>query len=456
MKNGVMKRLSRYVWLLAFLFVAMGVAAQQLTVSHKVKKKETIYGIARDYGITIEQLMQANPGMESPDYQLKKGTIIQIPVIASGPQADAGSVAPVTSSGTADDVRSRSIRLGVMLPLHQSNNDGKRMVEYYRGVLMACDSVKKEGISVDVYAWNLPENGNVKALLDLPEARNCDMVIGPFYSKYMSVMSAFADDHDVLLVVPFSIHAPEVYSNRNIFQIYQTPNDLTESTARRCAEWFKDSHIIVVDCADSTSTKGAFTAMLRRQLEVADRRYSLTSLKSSDANFAAAFVKDQPNVVVLNSARSRDLLAAFGRLSAIKASQPEVQISMFGYTEWLAYAQQQAGNFHKYGVYVPSPFYTNLLSPQTEAFQRRYRACFRQEMLPSLPRFALSGFDHALFFLRGLHKYGKAFDGAGGRFGYQPIQTPLKFERVGNGGLQNRSYMFIHYKPDYTIETINY
>jgi hypothetical protein len=61
-----------------------------------------------------------------------------------------------------------------------------------------------------------------------------------------------------------------------------------------------------------------------------------------------------------------------------------------------------------------------------------------------------------MFFLRGLHKYGKTFDGAAGRFGYQPLQTPLKFERIGNGGLQNRAYMFVHYKDNRTIETVNY
>jgi hypothetical protein len=129
---------------------------------------------------------------------------------------------------------------------------------------------------------------------------------------------------------------------------------------------------------------------------------------------------------------------------------------MFGYTEWMMYTQYQLENFYKYNVYIPAPFYTNLMSPQSERFQQLYRKNFSQDMMNALPRFAMTGFDHALFFLRGLHKYGKTFDGAAGRFGYQPLQTPLKFERIGNGGLQNRAYMFIHYKDDRTIETVNY
>jgi hypothetical protein len=95
-------------------------------------------------------------------------------------------------------------------------------------------------------------------------------------------------------------------------------------------------------------------------------------------------------------------------------------------------------------------------SPLAIRLERRYETNFGQTMQQALPRFALTGFDHAVFFLRGLHKYGKNFDGMSGRFGYQPVQTPLWFERIAGGGHQNRAYMFVHYKPDGTIEAINY
>ena len=111
---------------------------------------------------------------------------------------------------------------------------------------------------------------------------------------------------------------------------------------------------------------------------------------------------------------------------------------------------------YKYNVYLPTPFYTNLLSSATERLQQKYRWNFHQDMMTSLPRFAITGFDHAYFFLLGLHKYGKTFDGAAGRFGYQPVQTPLKFERVGNGGYKNKAFMFVHYLPEHKIEAVNY
>ena len=442
-----MKSLLRYFLICVFVVSQPLMAMSQSYRTHKVQKKETQYGIAKMYGITVEELVLANPGMELPGYKLKKGAVINIPD-GSKPAAD--------TQNADGDVRQRAIRMGIMLPLHNINNDGKRMVEYYRGLLMACDSLKKEGISVDIHAWNLPEEGDVKKLLDDPAAARCDIIFGPLYSRFVSPMSEFVESHHSLLVIPFSIHAPELYTNRNIFQVYQAPNEQVESTARRCAQFFKDYHPVIIDCGDTTSTKGSFTSTYRRQLEIEDVKYSLTSLKSSDVNFANAFVKDKRNLVVLNTARSRDLISVFGRLNDIKKNNPDIQIAMFGYTEWMMYTQHQQENFHKYNVYIPAPFFTNLSSPLAVRLQSLYHQNFHEDMMQALPRFALTGFDHAFFFLRGLHKYGMTFDGAAGRFGYLPLQTPLKFERIGNGGLQNRAFMFVHYKDDHTMETVNY
>ncbi len=447
---------------LAFLAAGMTMAAQTTKWRdlHKVKKKETIYSISRDYGITVDELMEANPEMKSADYKLKKGTTVFIPFPSSHVvQAVTQPVQQPAENGKAvaeTDVRNRAIRLGVMLPLHDINGDGKRMVEYYRGVLMACDSLKSQGISVDVYAWNVPEDGNVKQTLADPNAARCDMIIGPLYSKFVADMSAFVETHHIMMVIPFSINAPELYSNRHIFQVYQHPQEQNTTTARRFADWFADCHPVIVDCNDANSTKGPFTAALRAQLDSKTIAYSLTSLASADENFKKAFDAAKKNVVVLNSARVADMNALFGKLSAVTLANPDLQISVFGYTDWMSMADRQLENFYRYNVYIPSHFYTNLATPAAATLSAKYRQNFNQPMMPTCPRFAITGFDHAYFFLKGLHKYGKEFDGAAGRFGYPPVQTPLKFERIGNGGLQNRAYLFVHYKPEHQIELLNY
>ena len=440
------------------------VSAQQsanIREQHKVKKKETVFGISRAYGLTIEELINANPEMKQQGYELKIGTVLNIPYpksVIEKQEAERAAKAKKAAeeAAKADDVRNREIRLGVMLPLHDINGDGRRMMEYYRGVLMACDSLKKQGVSIDVHAWNTAEDDNIYKVLEDPAAAKCDLIIGPLYSKQMDALSDFVAKHDIRLVIPFSINAPQLTTNRNIFQVYQSQNEVSEATISHYLERFKDCHTVVIDCNDSTSKKGVFTFALRRQMESRGMAFVVTNLKSSEENFSRAFSRTKPNVVVLNTGRSQELGVAFSKINGLKANNPELDITMFGYSDWLLYTHRYLENYYKYNTYIPSVFYYNPLSPATQQFQQKYRQNFSSDMQNLLPRFAITGFDHAYFFLKGLHKYGKTFNGAEGMFGYPFIQTPLKFERYGNGGLRNKTLLFIHYKPDHLMETFKF
>ena len=455
-----MRRLLRYILLFALLFVAVGIISAQeedaIRGYHKVKRKETIFGISRMYDITIEELIAANPVMKGADYDLKKGDILRIPYPSKSREASLTSQTALSGTASDDDVKNRTIRLGVMLPLHNINGDGRRMVEYYRGVLMACDSLKKMGISVDVHAWNTPEDRDIRQVLLDEAASKCDMIIGPLYSKQMDVLSEFVKTYDIRLVIPFSINAPQLTTNRNIFQIWQSPTSINEETITHFMERFKDSHPVFIDCNDSTSNKGNFTSGLRRQLEQQGIVYSITNLKSGDENFLKAFSQTKQNVVILNTGRMQELGIAFSKLNSLKMKYQELDITMFGYTDWLRYTRNHLENYYKYNTYIPSAFFYNPVSPATKRLEQKYRWNFHADMQNVLPRFAITGFDHAYFFLRGLHKYGKSFNGAAGMFGYPPVQTPLQFERYGNGGLRNRTLMFVHYTPDHRVETIKF
>lgn len=461
-----MKQILRYFLLLTVLSMMVEPAVAQVQnfkELHQVKRKETIFGIARENGITIDELIKANPEMSTPGYELKKGDFIKIPYpkdtapTAAQPSAATQQIAmPANTVAKEKDMRQREIRLGIMLPLHNDNGDGKRMVEYYRGVLMACDSLKSQGISTDVRAWNLAEDTDINTVLSDPNAADRDVIIGPLYSKQVKALGDFALKHDIRVLMPFSINTQEIYNNYNLFQAYQNGNMLNEAYVQRFYQRFKDCHPILIDCNDSTSTKGGFTGSLRRMLEQHGIVYSITNLKSSEAMFKKAFSMNQRNIVILNTSRSTELNVAFAKLNGLLTSTPGILISMFGYPEWLMYTRNHLDNFYKFDVYVPSTYYMDPLAPRTERIKQKYRWNFHQDMQSYHARFAVTGFDHAFFFLKGLHLYGTHFTGASGMVGYTPFQTPLHFERLGNGGLQNKAMLFVHYSNNGKIETIQF
>ena len=428
---------------------------------HKVKRKETIFGIARENGLTVQELINANPEMNMPGYELKKGDYIKIPFPSDDPNAKPAVSTQEISMPTKPqvvetDMRQREIRIGVMLPLHNINGDGKRMVEYYRGILMACDSLRANGISTDVRAWNVAEDTDINEILQDPHAADRDVIIGPLYTKQVKALGDFARERNIRVLIPFSINSPEIFTNAMLFQVYQNGNMLNDGYVSHFYDRYKNYHTVIIDCNDTTSTKGGFTSTLRRKLEAEGKKYSITNLRSSETLFQKSFSATEPNVVVLNTSRLQELNVVIAKLNGMTMSHPQIQVSLFGYPEWMMYTSRHLDNFYKYDVCLPSTYYMNPVSARTARIKQKYRWNFHQDMQNYHQRYAVTGFDHAYFFIKGLHMYGKNFTGASGMVGYLPYQTPLHFERLSGGGLQNRARMFVHYTKDQRIETINF
>ena len=457
------KAIIRYLFMLFVAFLCTTAVAQNLKWRdmYQVKKKDTIFGIAKNYGLTVDELINANPEMKVAGYELKKGDYIFIPYPANTePKAATTKAAttpqPQTVAKTTQSQTTKTIKVGVVLPLHDVDGDGKRMTEYYRGFLMGCDSLKQQGYSIDVHAWNVPADADIRPTLQDASIRNCDVIFGPLYTKQVKPLSDFCKGAGIKLVIPFSIWGDEVSRNSEIFQVYQSLDELNNASIDAFISRFGNQHPVFIDCNDSTSKKGIFTFGLRNRLNARGVKYSITNLKSNEELFSKAFSRTQPNVVVLNTGRSPELTVAIAKLKALVASNPGVVVSLFGYTEWLMYTRNNLDNFYKFNTHIPSTFYYNPLSAKTQHLENGYRRWFGLETLYALPKFALMGYDHAQFFIRGLYKYGKAFNGTKPQNVYTPLQTPLDFKRVGSGGMQNRAFMLVRYTNDKKIELINY
>ena len=349
-----------------------------------------------------------------------------------------------------------SISVGVMLPLHHVDGDGRRMIEYYRGILMACDQLKSEGFHIDVHAWNVPVDADIKQTLLNNYANKCELIFGPLYSKQVKPLSEFCKAYNIKLVIPFSITGNDVVSNPNIFQVYQDNLSFNTSAINSYIERFSDSHPVFIDCNDSTSRKSNFTSNLRKVLEAKSIAYNITNIKSSDESFAKAFSRNKHNVVILNSDHYKELSAAIAKLDKMSSLYPGFVVSMFGYTEWLIYANYEFDNFCRYDTYIPTVFYHNQYSAATTSLEKNYKGWFNVEMQPAQPRFAITGYDHAQFFIRGIAKFGNKFVGSKSQNFYSSLQTPLCFEKLGKGGYVNTSFMLIHYLYNHSIESLAY
>lgn len=132
-----MRRIKRYFLVVVGLMLSVSIFAQTTKWRdiYMVKKKDTIFGIASSYGLSLPELMDANPEMKQEGYMLQKGATLFIPyakgqknpnqkTTAATPAASQKTVAPAAAKPAA--TVSNAVKIGVMLPLHDVDGDGKR------------------------------------------------------------------------------------------------------------------------------------------------------------------------------------------------------------------------------------------------------------------------------------------------------------------------------------------
>lgn len=427
---------------------------------HKVNKRETIFGLAKEYGVTIQQLIDANPEMKQEGYELKKGDLILVPFAKGKDSKKNESCTESTINRTAakQTVQGKGIRIGIMLPLHNLDGDGKRMVEYYRGILLALEQLKSEGITTDVHAWNVPKDGDIRTTLMDKNAENLDIIFGPLYSFQVKPLEDFCRARGTKLVIPFSVEGVNLAQTPDVFQVYQPEMQLNERAIACFLERFQSTHhIIFINCNDLHSRVGAFTSGLRKQLEVMNVKYDLTNLNSPIYDFAKHFHTARPNVVVLNTEKSPQMNRVFEKMDSLKRIRPGAAIVTYGYTQWFMYQDHALQNFFKYNVYIPTTYYYNKVANRTEAFEKLYKETYGEPMeKTNIPRMALVGYDQAEFFVRGLKNSGQSFRGMNSEVKYKPLQTRYNFEQVGQGGYRNNHFQLIHFKSDQTIDNLIY
>ena len=437
---------------------------------HKVEKKETLYSISRMYGITEAELIAANPELKTE--KLKKGKFLCIPYATT---ADANPVAPVAPSDadlTDDQLFAKNkkeskkmstIKAAVVLPF---NTDGTgtreqqvRMVEYYEGFLMAVDSLKQMGVSIDLYTYDSGKSTeSVKSILNKAEMKDMDIIFGPAHPEQVKPMAEFAEKNNVRLVVPFTSKGEDVFNNPSVYQINTPQSYLYSEVYEHYIRKFPNAHVVFLDAQTGHTDKDDFIKGLKEELK--NNQITFKELKGESINpEGMKLVVDslRENVIIPTSGRNVALIKILPQMVITSREHPNYNMKLFGYPEWQTYTDDHLASFFELDTYFYSSFYTNNLFPAAIQFTNAYRKWFSKDMANTYPKYGMLGFDMAFFFLQGLHKYGSNFEENMNQMPVTPIQTGFKFERVNNwGGFINRKVFFVNFTKNYELIKLDF
>ena len=434
---------------------------------HKVERKETIYSISREYGITEEELIAANPELKKG--KLKRGTFLFIPYGKNDRKEQ--STENVTKELTNEEIFNQyestqkninTIKAAVMIPFmtgQTTNKDDQiRMVEFYEGFLMAVDSLKKQGVSIDLYAYDTKgSSATTNNILAKKEMKDMDIIFGPAKTQNIDELAAFADKNNIRLVIPFTPKVDEVFNNPHIYQVNTPQSYLYSEVYEHFTRKFTDSNVIFLNAGNGDIEKDEFVKGMKTELKnkgikyrdfiVTDNFYEITTVMDTLKN----------NVFIPTSGKSTALVKILPQLTQIRRERPNYQINLFGYPEWQTYTNDYLASFYEIGTYFYSSFYTNNLFPAAINFTHSYRRWYSKDMANIYPKYGMLGYDIAYFFLKGLSKYGNKLEENLSSIHVTPIQTGFKFERVNNwGGFINRKVFFVHFSKDYELIKLDF
>lgn len=430
---------------------------------HKVKRKETVYSISREYGLSEAELIAANPELKGEN-KIKKGTFLCIPYpTAQMEAATKPQVAPSDSELFRENKKATerfsTIKVAIILPfLDVSSKEAARMVEYYEGFLMAIDSLKRSRVSIDLHTYNSgPENASLNSILSKQEMKDMDIIFGPLYPQHIKPLADFAHKNGIRLVIPFTSKDNNVFRNPAIYQINTPQSYLYSEVYDHFVRQFPNANVIFIEASTGTKDKAEFIKGLKDELK--NRAIPMTSLKENATveSLKTVLRADRENIFIPTSGNNVTLIKILPQLTLLVRDNPESHINLFGYPEWQTYTKDHLEAFFELDTYFYSSFYTNNLLPAAISFTKNYLKWYGKEMDDRYPKYGMLGFDTGYFFLKGLSRYGSEFEKNMQRLDLVPIQTGFKFQRVNNwGGFINKKVFFVRFAKNYELLKLDY
>lgn len=432
---------------------------------HKVKRRETVFSISRKYGITEEQLIAANPEIKDKE-KLDRGSWLCIPYpqkqTEQTPTQEPARIptdAELFQANTEKARRFKSIKAAIVLPFYDVvQSEAARMIEYYEGFLMAVDSLKRTGTSIDLYTYNSGnESASLSTLLSKPEMKQMDIIFGPLYQSHIQPLADFAQKNDIRLVIPFTSKDNTVFRNPNVYQINTPQSYLYSEVYDHFLRQFAGANVIFIEASQGTRDKAEFIKGLKEELR---RKGITTSSLKEDAtteSLKSVLAAGRENVFIPTSGTNVTLINLLPKLTILVREVPEQSIHLFGYPEWQTYTKDHLDAFFELDTYFYSSFYTNNLLPSAVHFTKSYQKWYGKDMDERYPKFGMLGFDTGYFFLKGLSNYGSEFEKDIQQLDLIPIQTGFKFQRVNNwGGFINRKVFFVHFTKNFELLKLDF
>lgn len=333
-----MKILHKIFVLSVFCLMAGFTSIAAANREHVVRPGDTLYSLARLYGVTVEAIQAANPMIEGTN--IPTGMTLVIPdEKASTEKSEQKSKSPLSfankqdtnkqdkkttenPAGTSTIITSvvvnkpstqvvapvvefknkptlptynvlgnghwtdGTLSVAVILPFHlnaKTADDKKaqmRSVEFYQGVLLAVDEIQQTGRRVSVMTFDT-ESQSMQSILNSQSLLTADFIIAPMDEAKVKPIADWAEEHGTPVVSPFVFNANMLNQYEHLLQINTTKSMLYPQLTEDLTTRFKSYTFVFL--TDSLVNKSdPYPALLKQELRAKGIKYKDLSYHRSE------------------------------------------------------------------------------------------------------------------------------------------------------------------------------
>lgn len=467
-------------------------------IIHEVQPKEGLFAISRKYGVDAKEIEFYNKELLADGVKL--GTSLRIPIkpkvdstgivvtkevvtLDSDSEKDDKTVVPCrtdyTYNGAAFNIAlflpftqveagnyDSNIEKAVEQQLDSKSKSKDRLkkdfsqvtqasLQFYEGFLLAVDSAKHAGVSINLSTFDTKRIKNeVEGLLRKNLPGKTDLIVGSFLIDDLKPLADFALENGINLVSPLYNGATNLPQSDNIITINQSFKKQLEIFIEDFK--FQDTckYIIVYDKASlySSSIK-LFDSLLNLKVKgnckVVKIYHQTAIAKSADVQDSLMKVLDpsKQNVVIIPSEDEPFVSEFLGHLYGVKSFY-NLRTTVYGPARWQKMKNIPSDYFYKLNLHVFTPFYVDYSRGEVKNFIADYRELYREE--PT--EYSYLGYDIGLYFITALKNYGVNFNDCLHNHSANLLQSGFLFDGLKQGSpFQNRKQFIVKYTSDYDV-----
>ncbi|MBA3285258.1 MAG: ABC transporter substrate-binding protein [Nitrosopumilus sp.] len=418
-------------------------------VNHKVKPGESMISIARKYKTEVEEIRKFNPHIAG---EVRSGMTIRIPVVStpSPPREEESTEAPDIVTGVD------TFKIACLLPFNMESaevfnednsqvmleSNSKIILEFYEGMLLAIDSLKKEGLIARLYVHDTKNsNSQVSSILAKPEMKQMDVIIGPAFSTNITAVAEFAEQNKIKFVSPLSSTPYVAKDFQRSFQIIPSVNSQISIVSDYLSSKYGGQNFVLIN--PPRTKERELANMFRDALGNGNGSVVLSTVnypEQGEEVLISKLKKSLTNILIIPSS---DEAYVSNLISQLYMMEDEFDIMLFGLPTWEKFETLDFNKLQDYKVHYFSTTALNDANPLVNTVKSYYMKQYKSE--PSIAVY--QGYDTMYLIGKSLMKHGRNFFSSLDQVNYTPAVNSFRFVKAGNnGGIENQSVTILTYE----------